>query len=195
MSGIGIIRQCDERDFASIWEIINDGAGKYKGVIPADCWTQPYMPREKLRHEIELGVAFWGCEQDGALAGVMGIQLVQDVTLIRHAYVRTDIQRGGIGGRLLAHLREMTDGPVLIGTWADAAWAIRFYEKHGFELVETKEKDRLLKKYWSISQRQAETSVVLADAQWRFDRVARREELNAIGCGRGKGRARRKRDR
>ena len=167
MSCAGIIRPCHESDFVSIWEIISDGAQKYKAIIPADCWTEPYMPREKLRHEIDAGVAFWGYEQSGALAGVMGIQPVLDVTLIRHAYVRSGTQRGGIGGRLLRHLREMTNYPVLIGTWADAVWAIRFYEKHGFALVDKQEKDRLLKKYWSIPERQAETSVVLADTQWR----------------------------
>src|ERR1041384_3443522 len=117
MSGAGIIRPCHERDFASIWEIINDGAQKYKGIIPADCWTEPYMSREKLRHEIEAGVTFWGFEQDGVLKGVMGLQKLQDVTLIRHAYVRTGCQKQGIGGELLAHLRTLARGPVLIGTW------------------------------------------------------------------------------
>jgi N-acetylglutamate synthase-like GNAT family acetyltransferase len=162
-----MIRRCDDRDFDLIWTIINDGAQAYKGTIPADRWTEPYMSREKLRHEIDDGVVFWGCEEAGDLAGVMGIQDVQDVTLIRHAYVRTGNQKQGIGGQLLFHLRGLTGGPVLIGTWADAAWAIRFYEKHGFQMVSPREKDRLLKKYWTIPERQIETSVVLADEKWR----------------------------
>jgi GNAT superfamily N-acetyltransferase len=124
------------------------------------------MSREKLQHEIEHGVVFWGFEEAGALAGVMGIQQVQDVTLIRHAYVRTNGQKRGIGTHLLAHLRELTESPVLIGTWADAVWAIRFYEKNGFRMVGPRDKDRLLKRYWTIPERQVETSVVLADAKW-----------------------------
>ena len=161
-----MIRRCDERDFELIWTIINDGAEAYKGIIPADCWTEPYMSKEKLQHEIEDGVAFWGYEENGTLTGVMGIQPVQDVTLIRHAYVRTGSQKKGIGAKLLGHLREMATGPVLIGTWADAVWAIRFYEKNGFEMVGAEEKERLLRKYWSIPERQIETSVVLADSGW-----------------------------
>jgi GNAT superfamily N-acetyltransferase len=162
-----MIRRCNNRDFELIWTIINDGAQAYKGIIPADRWTEPYMSREKLRREIDDGVVFWGYQESETLAGAMGIQDVQDVTLIRHAYVRTGNQKQGVGGRLLSHLRELTGGPVLIGTWADAAWAIRFYEKHGFRLVSPPEKDRLLKKYWIIPERQIETSVVLADQKWR----------------------------
>src|SRR6202041_2233416 len=162
-----MIRRCDDRDFELIWTIINDGAKAYKGIIPADRWTEPYMSREKLQHEIDDGIVFWGYEEAGILAGVMGIQAVQDVTLIRHAYVRTASQKRGIGARLLSHLRERASGPVLIGTWADAAWAIRFYKKHGFEIVSTRDKDQLLRKYWSIPDRQIETSVVLADPTWR----------------------------
>jgi len=162
-----MIRRCDDRDFELIWTIINDGAQAYKGIIPVDRWTEPYMSRDKLQHEIADGVVFWGYEESGTLAGVMGIQDVQDVTLIRHAYVRTANQKQGIGKHLLSHLRELTGRPVLIGTWADAAWAIRFYEKHGFRMVNPQEKDRLLKKYWSIPDRQIETSVVLADQKWR----------------------------
>jgi GNAT superfamily N-acetyltransferase len=162
-----MIRQCDGRDFEGIWAIINDGAQAYKGIIPADRWTEPYMSKEKLQHEIEDSVVFWGLEENGALLGVMGIQPVQDVTLIRHAYVRTGSQKKGIGAQLLAHLREIATGPVLIGTWADAVWAVRFYEKNGFEMVGYEEKERLLRKYWSIPERQIETSVVLADSTWR----------------------------
>ncbi len=161
------IRRCNQNDFDQIWTIINDGAQAYRGIIPADRWTEPYMSREILEHEIREGVVFWGLEDDGALIGIMGIQPVQDVILIRHAYVRSESQKKGIGARLLSHLRGLTDTPVLIGTWADAIWAIRFYERHGFQLVGTEEKNRLLKKYWTVPERQIETSVVLADQQWR----------------------------
>ena len=161
-----MIRTCDNTDFETIYEIINDGAEAYKGVIPADRLKEPYMDRDELRHEIDAGVEFWGYEEAGELLGVMGIQQVLDVTLIRHAYVRTDRQKKGIGGKLLLHLRTMTSRPILIGTWADASWAIRFYEKHGFRVVTVEEKNRLLKKYWSIPDRQIETSVVLAEEDW-----------------------------
>ena len=158
-----MIRTCDNTDFETIYEIINDGAEAYKGVIPADRLKEPYMDRDELRHEMDAGVEFWGYEEAGELLGVMGIQHVLDVTLIRHAYVRTDRQKKGIGGKLLLHLRTMTSRPILIGTWADASWAIRFYEKHRFRVVTVEEKNRLLKKYWSIPDRQIETSVVLAE--------------------------------
>jgi N-acetylglutamate synthase-like GNAT family acetyltransferase len=161
-----MVRRCDMGDFALIWTIINDGAQAYRGTIPADRWTEPYMSREKLQHEIDDGVVFWGYEEHGALMGVMGIQPIRDVTLIRHAYVRTNAQKKGVGSQLLAHLRELTKAPVLIGTWAGAVWAIRFYERHGFRRVSDEEKDRLLKRYWNIPERQVETSVVLADSQW-----------------------------
>jgi GNAT superfamily N-acetyltransferase len=161
-----MIRTCDDTDFEAIYEIINDGAEAYKGVIPADRLKEPYMDRDELRHEIDAGVEFWGYEEAGELLGVMGIQQVLDVTLIRHAYVRTDRQKKGIGGKLLLQLRTMTSRPILIGTWADASWAIRFYEKHGFRVVTVEEKNRLLKKYWSIPDRQIETSVVLAEENW-----------------------------
>jgi GNAT superfamily N-acetyltransferase len=162
-----MIRCCDDRDFDSIWAIINDGAQAYRGTIPEDRWTEPYMSREKLQGEIDDGVVFWGYEDAGTLLGVMGLQEVKDVTLIRHAYVRTSSQKRGVGAQLLSHLRLLTERPVLIGTWADAVWAIRFYERHGFQMVSTIEKNRLLKRYWSIPDRQIETSVVLADAKWR----------------------------
>ena len=162
-----MIRLCGSPDFAQIHTIINDGARAYKGVVPNDCWTEPYMSTDHLRNEIKESVLFWGYEDNGTLSGIIGIQHVRDVTLIRHAYVLTASQKQGIGAQLLSHLRELANGPVLIGTWADAAWAIRFYEKHGFQLVNLGEKNQLLKKYWTISDRQAETSVVLADATWR----------------------------
>ena len=161
-----MIRRCDERDFEEVWAIINDGALAYRGVIPEDRWQEPYMPREHLRHEISEGVAFWGFEEAYQLTGVMGIQDLGEVTLIRHAYVRTSRQGQGIGRQLLSHLSKLAKSPLLIGTWADATWAIRFYEKHGFQIVGPIEKDRLLKKYWDIPERQAETSVVLASPEW-----------------------------
>src|SRR6202044_2892472 len=110
-----MIRRCDDRDFEVIWTIINDGAQAYRGIIPADRWTEPYMSREKVQHEVEDGVVFWGFEDAGLVAGVMGLQQVSDVTLIRHAYVRSSSQRRGIGAQLLSHLRELAGGPVLIG--------------------------------------------------------------------------------
>ena len=170
------MRQCDNTEFEMIYEIINDAAQAYKGVIPADCWKEPYMSKDELRREVDEGVVFWGYEEDGELVGVMGVQHVQDVTLIRHAYVRMAKRNQGIGGRLLSHLREETTRPILIGTWADAVWAIRFYEKHGFRSVSLEAKDRLLRKYWSIPERQIETSVVLANQKW-FD--ARKREANS----------------
>src|SRR3984893_5753735 len=159
-----MIRQCEEPDFELIWAIINDGAQAYRGIIPDDRWTEPYMSREKLQHEIDDGVVFWGFEEGGVLEGVMGLQRVEDATLVRHAYVRTGSQKRGIGAQLLSHLRELATGPVLIGTWADAVWAIRFYERHGFRMVSSQEQDRLLKRYWTIPERQIDTSVVLADS-------------------------------
>ena len=123
------------------------------------------MPMDELEQEQSQGVVFWGHEEDGELIGVMGMQDVEDVTLLRHAYVRTVWRNGGIGGKLLIALREMATRPLLVGTWADAVWAVRFYEKHGFRLVSPAEKDRLLNKYWSISERQVETSVVLAEQE------------------------------
>ncbi|HOW42104.1 MAG TPA: GNAT family N-acetyltransferase [Candidatus Omnitrophota bacterium] len=159
------IRPCDqEKEFDTIYEIINDAAQAYKGVIPADCWKEPYMSREELRHEMQSGVHFWGYETQGQLLGVMGLQDVGDVTLIRHAYVRTDSRNQGIGSALLAYLRRKTQRPLLIGTWQDAVWAIRFYQKHGFAAVETQEKERLLGRYWTIPQRQVSASVVLREA-------------------------------
>lgn len=162
-----MIRCCDERDFEQICSIINDGAHAYEGVIPADCWTEPYMSSDELRAEIEDGVTFWGYDENESLTAVMGMQQVEDVTLIRHAYVRTSSRNRGIGGRLLAHLRKLAHGPVLVGTWADAGWAIRFYEKHGFHVVASEQKERLLKRYWTVPDRQVETSVVLADSTWQ----------------------------
>jgi GNAT superfamily N-acetyltransferase len=162
-----MISPTTDADFEAMYEIINDAATAYKGVIPADRYHVPYMPEDELRREIADGVAFWGYREDGELIGVMGIQDVADVTLIRHAYVRTAQRNRGIGGKLLTFLMGRTARPTLIGTWAAADWAVRFYERYGFVLVTPEEKDRLLARYWKIPVRQVETSVVLADRRWR----------------------------
>jgi N-acetylglutamate synthase-like GNAT family acetyltransferase len=162
-----MIRRCDQRDFEAILEIINDAAQAYKGVIPADRWHEPYMSRRQLQKEIHAGVSFWGLEEDGLLIGVMGIQDKEDVTLIRHAYVRSRLRNCGAGSRLLRFLESMTEKPILIGTWADAIWAAAFYQKNSYRLVSTDEKNHLLKKYWTIPERQIETSVVLAGVKWK----------------------------
>ena len=162
-----MIRACNHADFSEIWAIIDDGASAYKGMIPSDRWHEPYMSQQELQREIEDGVVFWACEDAGKILGVVGIQELQAVTLIRHAYVRTSSQERGIGGKLLSYLRNLAKNPLLIGTWADAKWAIGFYGKHGFTLVSDEEKNWLLRKYWSIPERQIETSVVLASPEWR----------------------------
>jgi GNAT superfamily N-acetyltransferase len=172
-----MIRLCLAGDFPVMLEIINDAARAYEGVIPADCWTEPYMSEVEFRHEIEDGVQFWGYEESGELIGVMGIQHVLDVSLIRHAYVLTAKRREGIGAKLLEALRVQTGRPLLLGTWAAAIWAVRFYEKHGFRLVPADEKDGLLKKYWNINSRQVQTSVVLADQNWFESRQAIRDRI------------------
>ncbi len=161
-----MIRRCVDSDFDTIFEIINDSAQSYKGVIPADRWEDPYMSKKHLQQEMEGGVVFWGFEENGELMGVMGIHEVKDVTLIRHAYVRTVRRNQGIGGKLISFLKTLTKRPILVGTWAAAEWAIRFYQHHGFKLVSWEEKERLLRKYWSIPERQTETSVVLANGEW-----------------------------
>jgi len=161
-----MIRRCNHEDFEIIYSIINEAAQVYKAVIPGDRWKIPYMSREELKHEITEGVVFWGYEAGGRLMGVMGIQAVQDVTLIRHAYVRPEGQNQGIGTKLLFELCQQIDLPILIGTWSAADWAIHFYQKHGFKQVSPQEKNQLLEKYWSIPARQVETSVVLANQKW-----------------------------
>ncbi len=161
-----MIRPCDLRDIRTIYEIINDASRANEGVIPPDCWKEPYMSEEELRHATDAGVTFWGYEEDGILVGGMGTQEVEDVTLIRHAYVRTRRRNQGIGSKLLTHLRRRATSPILVGPWADALWAIRFYEKHSFRKVRPEEKDRLLRKYWSLPERQIEASVVLAESRW-----------------------------
>ena len=161
-----MIRKCQPSEIEMIDEIINEAAGSYKGVIPANCWHEPYMSREQLKKEIAQGIVFWGFEKDAKLVAVMGIQDKGDVNLIRHAYVKTHLQKQGIGTRLLQHLESTGDKPILIGTWADAGWAIAFYQKNGYRLVTKAEKDRLLGKYWRIPTRQVQSSVVLAHRKW-----------------------------
>jgi GNAT superfamily N-acetyltransferase len=160
---VGHIRPCrdDERD--AILAIINAAAEAYRGVIPADRWHEPYMDARELDSEIAAGVRFWGYEIDGQLVGAMGVQEMDDVDLIRHAYVLPDHQGQGVGTALLQHLRGMSERPMLVGTWADAEWAIRFYRRHGFELVSPERKNALLRTHWTIPERQIETSVVLAN--------------------------------
>jgi N-acetylglutamate synthase-like GNAT family acetyltransferase len=156
-----MIRPCTDSDIAAIYAIVNDAAQAYRGVIPQDRWHEPYMPLEEVKKEIAAGVKFQGWVESGRLVGVMGMQPVKDVTLIRHAYVKTENRNCGIGGKLLAHLLGQIQGEILVGTWKAADWAVRFYEKHGFRLVSEAEKNRLLRTYWSIPDRQIETSVVL----------------------------------
>jgi GNAT superfamily N-acetyltransferase len=159
----GNVRPCRDDERAAVLAIVNAAAQAYRGVIPADRWHEPYMPRDALDDEIAAGVVFWGYEDDGELIGVMGLQSVRDVDLIRHAYVLPGSQRRGIGGALLAHLRRLSTRRMLVGTWAAADWAIRFYRGHGFEAVSPARKTALLKTYWRIPDRQIETSVVLAN--------------------------------
>jgi GNAT superfamily N-acetyltransferase len=156
------IRPCHHPDRGAILAIVNAAAEAYRGVIPADRWREPYMPARELDADVAAGVVFWGCEVDGELAGVMGVQPVRDVDLIRHAYVAPARQGRGIGGALLEHLLRGSTRQVLVGTWAAAAWAIRFYQRHGFEPVGPARTAELLEAYWTIPARQAETSVVLA---------------------------------
>ena len=157
-----MLRNLLPSDFDAILRVINDAAWAYRGVIPNDRWKEPYMSPEELKEEIETGVRFFGWIDNDRLLGVMGIQPIREITLIRHAYVVTKYQRRGIGARLLEHLMNLAASPeIMVGTWADAIWAIRFYEKHGFKLVLSEEKNRLLRTYWNIPDRQVETSVVL----------------------------------
>jgi GNAT superfamily N-acetyltransferase len=157
------IRPCREDESEAILTIVNAAADAYRGVIPPDRWHEPYMPEDELDAEVAAGVEFWGYEDDGALVGIMGVQAVRDVDLIRHAYVVPERQRAGVGGALLAHLlARRAERRMLVGTWAAAEWAIRFYERHGFVLVPNKRTPALLRAYWTIPERQIETSVVLA---------------------------------
>ncbi len=156
-----MIRPCNKEDLDSIYNIINDAAVAYQGSIPNDCFHKPYMKLTALKAEIDAGVVFWGWEESGILQGIMGKQHVQDVFLIRHAYVAPNSQGKGIGSALLNFLLRQISGRILVGTWAAAHWAVALYERHGFKMTDPAEKDFLLEKYWTISQRQKETSVVL----------------------------------
>jgi GNAT superfamily N-acetyltransferase len=156
------IRRCGNGDREAIYSIVNTAAEAYRDVIPPDSWHEPYMPMSELDHEIATGVVLWGYEDGGELVGVMGIQPIRDVNLIRHAYVLPSRQGSGIGGALLDHLLGLATRPMLVGTWAAATWAIRFYERHGFEPVGRERSAELLRAYWDIPERQIETSVVLA---------------------------------
>lgn len=160
------IRPCQNDDFEALYSIINDAAQAFRGIIPAERWKWPYKTREEVQYEIDCGVVFWGCEEDGKLVGVIGIQEVLDVALIRHAYVLTARRNHGIGSRLLSFLKTKTTLPILVATWAGAVWAVRFYEKHGFHCVSSRERWRLLAKYWGIPERQAVGSTVLAQSSW-----------------------------
>jgi len=161
-----MIRKAEQRDHAAMVSIINAAARRYKGAIPEDRWHEPYMPRAEFESEIAHGVEFWVAEDGGRLQGLMGIQDKGPVALIRHAYVDPGAQRKGVGTHLLRHFQALVKKPVLIGTWAAATWAIDFYRRNGFTLTDEKQKNRLLKTYWSIPARQVETSVVLADERW-----------------------------
>jgi GNAT superfamily N-acetyltransferase len=160
---VSSIRICRDDERAEVLAIVNTAADAYRGVIPADRWHDPYMTGRELDGEIGAGVVFWGYEADGGLVGVMGIQPLRDVDLIRHAYVQTGNQRRGVGGELIEHLRRLSERRMLVGTWAAAEWAINFYRRHGFEQVSPERKTALLKSYWTIPDRQIETSVVLAN--------------------------------
>lgn len=161
-----MIRHCQPADFEAIYDVVNQAAAAYKGVIPADSWNEPYMPADELRAEIAQGVEFSGYFEGRDLLAVMGLQHVHDVVLIRHAYTRTADQHRGLGSALLHHLQVGVDRAILVGTWRAAAWAVRFYQKHGFRLVAPDATGLLLRRYWTVSERQIAESVVLADERW-----------------------------
>jgi GNAT superfamily N-acetyltransferase len=161
-----MIRPCTSGECDEIRAVINDAAEAYRNVVAADCWHDPYMSREEVGRELDESVRFWGFFEGDLLVAVMGLQLVGDVALVRHAYTRPASQGRGMGSALLAHLRQRTDRPVLVGTWKAAAWAVGFYQHHGFRLVDDRRKDVLLRRYWTVPGRQIEESVVLADERW-----------------------------
>jgi len=157
-----MIRNLGAQDFDTVYTVVNEAAVAFKGNIPEDCLKEPYMSREELKEEISSGVQFYGYSLDDVVVAVMGIQAVDNVTLIRHAYTLSKYQHHGIGAELLRHLLSLADKPrVLVGTWTGAAWAIKFYQNHGFKLQTRTQTNNLLHKYWRISERQVETSVVL----------------------------------
>lgn len=159
-----MITKCDRKDFTNIYDIINNAAKTYKGIIPKDMWHDPYMSEKELKNQIAEGVEFWSFKDENKIVGVMGIQFKGEATLIRHAYVRTCDRNKGIGSKLLNYLNSISFTPLLIGTWADAKWAISFYQKHKFRLLTKVETNILLQKYWAIPFRQVETSIVLASS-------------------------------
>lgn len=161
-----LIRKSVEADLAPIFAVVNEAAQAYRGVIPADRWHEPYMPMAELLREIADGIVFWVAEDEGRVLGTMGIQDKGAVALVRHAYVAPTAQRKGVGTRLLRHVEGLAGKPILMGTWADASWAIEFYRQNGYTVVPDNDKDRLLRTYWSIPERQIQTSVVLADRRW-----------------------------
>lgn len=157
-----VIRKLESSDFNAILRVINEAAQAYKGVIPSDLWKEPYMSSEELMKEIDSGVTFYGWDEGGSLLGVMGIQHIEDVTLIRHSYVLPKYQRKGIGSNLLKYLMSLAETErILVGTWANASWAINFYQKHNFKMIPQEEGRKLLRRYWKIPERQVETSIVL----------------------------------
>ena len=157
-----MITECTKKNISNILYVINDASLKYKGIIPNDCWHEPYMTKQKLISEFANGVRMFGYNKDSNLVGVMGIQELKDVTLIRHAYILTQYQGLGIGKSLLQHLFKIkTSSCLLVGTWRDATWAIQFYEKFGFILHTKKQTAQLLKKYWNLPSKQIKNSVVL----------------------------------
>lgn len=162
-----MIRLCDENDFKSIYEVINDGAQAYRGVIPNELWREPFVSRDYLQSEIESGVRFKGFEQNNSLLAVMGTQEMDDVVLIRHSYVRTAYRRNGLGSKLLSNHLSEARLPVLVGCLKTMTWAISFYEKHGFSVVSDKLRDELRARYWSLPEAHVRQSVVLVDKQWR----------------------------
>jgi tetratricopeptide (TPR) repeat protein len=175
-----MIRKCTTEDFQAIYEIINDAATAYRGVIPNDCWKEPYITKDELQQQIAEGVTFGGFDENGQMLGIVGTQIVKSVVLIRHCYVRTSMQRKGIGSKLLSKFIEATDlhnGQILVGTLKAAHWAIIFYEKHKFNLVSYEEKNRLLKRYWSVSESQIEDWVVLANEKWNERQALETEAL------------------
>jgi GNAT superfamily N-acetyltransferase len=163
---VALIRKSRESDSAAMLAIVNAAAQAYRGVIPDDRWHEPYMPMDELTNEIDAGVVFWVAEEGGRLLGIMGIQDKGEVALVRHAYVAPAAQGKGVGTSLLRHVQGLAAKPILIGTWANASWAIEFYRRNGFTVVSNTHKDQLLRRYWSIPARQVETSVVLADRRW-----------------------------
>ena len=177
------IRPCRDDEAATMLTIVNAAAEAYRGVIPADCWHEPYMLASELRSEIKAGIDFLGCEINGELEGVMGIQRVRNVDLIRHAYVAPARQGQGVGSALIAHLRQRAERQILVGTWTAATWAIGFYERHGFELVPEGVKAPLLRTYWTVSERQIETSVVLAAPRLSIDHAGQLMEMTAKSGG------------